>query len=160
MLSLVWTLREFRPYLYGQRYLVRTDHNCLRWLKTFKEPEGQVARWLESLAELDFEVEHGARQRRRAIPDQLYSMWTADVAQSFKDQLLSAQQADPEIQLLRQWLVGASWPVEYPLECSRDMHMLWQQRRSWLDEDSLILRHRRGLTVEEGAKQALVPRAL
>ncbi|KRY03530.1 Retrovirus-related Pol polyprotein from transposon, partial [Trichinella patagoniensis] len=52
MLGLVWALRE--------RFLVRTDHSCLRWLTTFKEPEGQVARWLESLAELDFEVEHRA----------------------------------------------------------------------------------------------------
>ncbi|XP_003370080.1 transposon Ty3-I Gag-Pol poly protein [Trichinella spiralis] len=60
MLGLVWALREFRPYLYGQRFLVRTDHSCLRWLTTFKEPEGQVARWLENLAELDFEVEHRA----------------------------------------------------------------------------------------------------
>ncbi|KRX30128.1 hypothetical protein T06_10946, partial [Trichinella sp. T6] len=59
---------------------------------------------------------------------------TEDVAQSFKDQLLAAQQADPEIQLLRQWLVGASWPVECPPECSRDMHVLWQQRRTWVDE--------------------------
>ncbi|KRZ85815.1 Retrovirus-related Pol polyprotein from transposon [Trichinella sp. T8] len=42
MLSLVWALREFRPYLYGQRFLVRTDHSCLRWLRNFKEPEGQV----------------------------------------------------------------------------------------------------------------------
>ncbi|KRX42752.1 Retrovirus-related Pol polyprotein from transposon 17.6, partial [Trichinella sp. T6] len=44
MLGLVWALREFRPYLYGQRFLVRTDHSCLRWLRNFKEPEGQVAR--------------------------------------------------------------------------------------------------------------------
>ncbi|KRX33695.1 Retrovirus-related Pol polyprotein from transposon [Trichinella murrelli] len=58
MLGLVWDLGEFRLYLYGQRFLVRTDHSCLRWLRNFKESEGQVARWLESLAELDFEVEH------------------------------------------------------------------------------------------------------
>ncbi|KRX11897.1 hypothetical protein T07_9804, partial [Trichinella nelsoni] len=32
------------------------------------------------------------------------------------------------------------------------MHVLWQQRRSWVDEDGLIWRHRRGLTAEEGAK--------
>ncbi|KRY23113.1 Retrovirus-related Pol polyprotein from transposon [Trichinella patagoniensis] len=59
-LYLVWALREFRPYFYGQRFLVRTDHSCLRWLRNFKEPEGHVARWLENLAELDFEVEHRA----------------------------------------------------------------------------------------------------
>ncbi|KRZ52463.1 Retrovirus-related Pol polyprotein from transposon opus [Trichinella nativa] len=38
----------------------------------------------------------------------------------------------------------------------RDMHMLWQQRRSWVDEDSRIWR----LLAEKGAKQALVPRVL
>ncbi|KRY02931.1 Retrovirus-related Pol polyprotein from transposon, partial [Trichinella patagoniensis] len=47
-----------RREMLGLRFLVRTDHSCLRWLTTFREPEGQVARWLESLAELDFEVEH------------------------------------------------------------------------------------------------------
>ncbi|KRZ06771.1 hypothetical protein T11_6969 [Trichinella zimbabwensis] len=44
------------------RFLVRTDHSRLRWLR---ESEGQVAQWLESLAELDFELE--LRQGRRTI---------------------------------------------------------------------------------------------
>ncbi|KRZ63940.1 Retrovirus-related Pol polyprotein from transposon, partial [Trichinella sp. T8] len=30
----------------------------LKWLRNFREPEGQVARWLEKLAEFDFEVVH------------------------------------------------------------------------------------------------------
>ncbi|KRX83986.1 Retrovirus-related Pol polyprotein from transposon [Trichinella sp. T6] len=61
-LCLLWSLREFLPYFYNQRFLVRTDHSCLRWLRNFKEPEGHVAQWLENLAELDFEVEHRARR--------------------------------------------------------------------------------------------------
>eukprot|EP00731_Ephydatia_muelleri_P026442 Em0018g542a len=48
----------FRPYLYGKRFTLRTDHNCLKWLHNFKEPEGQVARWLEVLAEFNDEVVH------------------------------------------------------------------------------------------------------
>ena len=51
MLALVWGSRHFRPYLYGRKFLFRTDHNSLRWLHNFKEPEGQVARWLETMAE-------------------------------------------------------------------------------------------------------------
>eukprot|EP00731_Ephydatia_muelleri_P035359 Em0116g11a len=31
---------------------------ALQWLYSFKEPEGQVARWLESLAEYEFTVQH------------------------------------------------------------------------------------------------------
>ncbi|KRY45605.1 Retrovirus-related Pol polyprotein from transposon [Trichinella britovi] len=46
MLGFVWALREFRSYIYGLRFLLRTDRSCLRWMTTFKEPEGQVARWL------------------------------------------------------------------------------------------------------------------
>ena len=38
--------------------IVRTDHNSLQWLRNFKEPQGQVARWLDILAEYDFSVQH------------------------------------------------------------------------------------------------------
>ena len=55
MLALVPT---YRPYLYGRRFQVRTDHNSLKWLHNFHEPEGQVARWLEVLSEFDFDVLH------------------------------------------------------------------------------------------------------
>ena len=44
MLALVWAVHIFRPYLYGKRFTLRTDHNCLKWLHNFKEPEWQVAR--------------------------------------------------------------------------------------------------------------------
>eukprot|EP00731_Ephydatia_muelleri_P019115 Em0011g1155a len=51
-------VRCFRPYLWGRRFIVRTDHNSLQWLRNFKEPQGQVARWLDILAEYDFSVQH------------------------------------------------------------------------------------------------------
>ena len=37
---------------------MRTDHSSLLWLRNFKEPEGQVARWLEQLEEYDFKTIH------------------------------------------------------------------------------------------------------
>ena len=58
MLALVWGSRHFRSYFYGRKFLLRTDHNSLRWLHNFKEPEGQVARWLETMAEFQYEVIH------------------------------------------------------------------------------------------------------
>ncbi|KRX61767.1 Retrovirus-related Pol polyprotein from transposon 17.6 [Trichinella sp. T9] len=84
-------------------FLVRRDHGCLRWLTTFKEPEGQVARWLESLAELNYEVKHRAPARLHGNADALSRTCCTQCGRlSFKDQLLAAQQANPEIQLLRQ----------------------------------------------------------
>jgi hypothetical protein len=60
LLAIVKFVKHFKHYLYGQRFLVRTDHGALRWLFNFKSPEGQVARWLETLSSFDFEIEHRA----------------------------------------------------------------------------------------------------
>ena len=51
MLAMTYAIRHFHHYLYGRPFTVRTDHNALNWLQSFKEPEGQVARWLELLAQ-------------------------------------------------------------------------------------------------------------
>ncbi|KRY31610.1 Transposon Ty3-I Gag-Pol polyprotein [Trichinella spiralis] len=51
LLSIVYFTKLFRLYLVGQRFTLRTDHGSLTWLRNFKEPGGQVARWLEHLQE-------------------------------------------------------------------------------------------------------------
>ena len=58
MLALVDFIDHFRYYLLGRKFLVRTDHQALQWLLSFKEPQGQVARWLERLQEYEFEIKH------------------------------------------------------------------------------------------------------
>jgi len=60
LLAVVVVLLHFRPYLYGQSFLLRTDHASLAWLLIFKEPEDLVARWIEALLGYDFEVQHRA----------------------------------------------------------------------------------------------------
>ena len=37
---------------------IRTDHNSLRWLMRAKNPEGQLARWIDTLSSFHFEVQH------------------------------------------------------------------------------------------------------
>ena len=58
LLAVVTFAKHFRSYLLGRRFVLRTDHSALQWLYSFKEPEGQTARWLEMLQEFDFEVIH------------------------------------------------------------------------------------------------------
>ena len=58
LLAVVAFVSHFRPYLLGTTFKLRTDHNSLKWLHSFKQPEGQVARWLEKLAEFSFTIEH------------------------------------------------------------------------------------------------------
>ena len=58
LLAVVHFVRHFRPYLYGRRFTVRTDHSALQWLLNFKEPEGQLVRWMETLSEYQFDIQH------------------------------------------------------------------------------------------------------
>lgn len=58
LLAVVECVKHFHKYLYGQRFLLRTDHAALKWLLQFKNPEGQIARWIERLQNYEFETEH------------------------------------------------------------------------------------------------------
>ena len=58
LLALVTFVKHFKHYLYGQKFLVRTDHSSLKWLMNFKNPEGQTACWIEVLSSYDMKVEH------------------------------------------------------------------------------------------------------
>jgi len=58
MLSLVWATKYFRCYLYGKKFLVRTDHFALTYLRNFGENNSRLLRWSLKLSELDFTVEH------------------------------------------------------------------------------------------------------
>ena len=63
--AVVTFIKHFRPFLYGRKFLVRTDHNSLRWLLRFKDPEGQLARWLEVISSYDMDIEHRAGKLHR-----------------------------------------------------------------------------------------------
>ena len=63
LLAVVRFTRQFRHYLLGRQFLIRTDHSSLRWLLNFKEPDGQLARWLEELSQYDMVVKHRAGKK-------------------------------------------------------------------------------------------------
>lgn len=63
LLAAVFSIRHFKYYLCGRAFTLRTDHASLQWLMTFREPEGQLARWLEELQCYEFVVTHRAGER-------------------------------------------------------------------------------------------------
>ena len=63
LLSLVKFSRHFRHYLLGQKFVVRTDHNCLVWLMNFRHIEGQLARWMEELSQYNMDIQHRAGKK-------------------------------------------------------------------------------------------------
>ena len=60
LLAVVKAIKHFHAYLYGRKFIIRTDHSALRWLLNFRHPEGQIARWIEGLQQYDFTIEHRA----------------------------------------------------------------------------------------------------
>ena len=58
LLSVVRFTRQFKHYLLGRKFLLRTDHNSLTWLLRFKHIEGQLVRWLEELSQFNMVVQH------------------------------------------------------------------------------------------------------
>jgi len=65
LLAVVDSLKFFRHYLLGRKFLIRTDHVSLKWLMSFKDLEGQLARWLERLQQYEFEIVHRKGQVHR-----------------------------------------------------------------------------------------------
>ncbi len=63
LLAVVVYLKYFKQYIYGRKVTVRTDHSALRWILNFKNPEGQMARWLEVISEYDIEIQHRAGKK-------------------------------------------------------------------------------------------------
>ena len=60
LLAVVRFTRQYRHYLLGRPFTVRTDHSSLTWLLNFKEPQGQLARWMEELSQFDMKLVHRA----------------------------------------------------------------------------------------------------
>ncbi|XP_076383913.1 uncharacterized protein LOC143261229 [Megalopta genalis] len=58
LLAIVKSIEYFHHNLHGRRFLLKTDHAALRWLLSFKNPEGQIARWIKRVQGYDFEVKH------------------------------------------------------------------------------------------------------
>ncbi|KAA3674305.1 uncharacterized protein DEA37_0005478, partial [Paragonimus westermani] len=91
MLASVYFLKHFRPYLLGKPFKVRTDRQALQWLRNFREPEGQVARWLEYLQDYDFDCIYR--------PDSRHA--NADALSRLPTETVNAMLSSPS--------VGATW---------------------------------------------------
>ena len=58
LLAVVEGIAAYDEFLAGSSFIVRTDHLALKWLSSFKNPKGRLARWIERLAAYNFVIEH------------------------------------------------------------------------------------------------------
>ena len=57
LLAMIFALKHFRSYLLGNHFVCRVDHMALKYYQATPEPLGQQARFLDFLAEFDFELQ-------------------------------------------------------------------------------------------------------
>ena len=55
-LAVLWAVKHFRPYVYGKKFRIFTDHQPLVWLFNVKDPNSRLVRWRLMLEEYDFEI--------------------------------------------------------------------------------------------------------
>jgi hypothetical protein len=59
-MAAIWAIAHFRCYLYGNEFLLVTDHQPLKWLIESDKLTGKLVRWALMLMEYDFKVVHKA----------------------------------------------------------------------------------------------------
>ncbi|KAK2899766.1 hypothetical protein Q8A73_012895 [Channa argus] len=185
LLAVVLAVRHFRPYLLGTRFTLRTDHASLTWLLNFKQPEGQVARWLEILQEYDFDIQHrpgrqhgnaDALSRRPCLLDECgycrrheerelgpsaAAVTTGEGEPFSREQLQQHQEMDPVLAEVRSWLETQQRP-EWPAISARgpEIKMLHSQWGSLELCDGILYRQWRAPGGGADRLQLLVPSAL
>src|SRR5436190_11434058 len=56
--SIVFSVQNFRSYLYGTKFTIRTDHRPLIWLYNMRNGNQKVMRWKIELSEYNFDIEY------------------------------------------------------------------------------------------------------
>jgi hypothetical protein len=157
LLAVVTLIKHFRHFLYGHKFLVRADHSSLKWLLRFKDPEGQLARWLEVISAYDMEIEHRAgKQHRNAdgisrIPcNQCGYFGDWDRTNVYKDHvkvieekssensesfdLVTMQEECTDIRLVKSWVqMRNSQMISWKWKLSMKVSQLQRSLMNWLD---------------------------
>lgn len=57
-LAIIFGVKTFRPYLYGRKFIILTDHRPLSWLFNLKDPLSKLARWRIELEQYTYEIRY------------------------------------------------------------------------------------------------------
>ena len=118
---------------------MRTDHSAIQWLRNFKEPTGQLARWLERLAAYDFIVQHRPG-RKHLNADALSRKMAADPVLAITDgendtiDMRAEQRKDRFFSQVIQWKAEDSCPSMEEIST-----LDYEEKLLWARFDELIM---------------------
>jgi transposase InsO family protein len=120
LIGLVQAVRHWRPYLWGRRFLVRTDHRSLRFLLDQRLTTIPQHQWASKLLGFDFVVEYkpGAQNvvadaLSRRDEGQMEAMALSSPQFSIFDDLRQEINADVELSELRDAVRGGIKPSQW-----------------------------------------------
>ena len=58
MLAIMHALIKFQQYLVGNKFVVKTNHNSLRYFLTQKDLNERKQKWVSKIQEFDFDIEY------------------------------------------------------------------------------------------------------
>ena len=79
-------LIKFRQYLVGNKFVVKTDHNSLRYFLTQKDLNERQQKWVSNIQAFDFDIEY-VKGKNNVVVDALSrisSISLMDVAENWK----------------------------------------------------------------------------
>ena len=134
LLAVIHALRTWRHYLEGRKFKVITDHYSLKYLMTQPNLSKRQARWLDFLAEFDYEVIHKPG-KSNVVADALSRLYLIECLSISEVELDSKLLRKLEEEYARDEESKAIF--EYP-----DRHPKFKvlnQRIYWVDDDRLRL---------------------
>jgi len=116
LIGLVHAVRHWRPYLWGRRFVVKTDHYSLKYLLDQRLATIPQHHWVGKLLGFDFTVEYkpGAANAvadalsRRDTPEEGTLLALSAPRFDFLARLRQLQNTDPGLVALREEIAGGS----------------------------------------------------
>lgn len=84
LLAIHFALKTFRPYLYGQKFVVHSDHKPLIYLFKLKNPSSKLMRIKMDLEEFDFTIEH-IKGKDNVVADALSRISIKDLFETYEE---------------------------------------------------------------------------
>ena len=57
-LAVLYAVNQFRPYIYGRKFILMSDHEPLRWINLVKDQGQRLIRWRLKLRDYEYEFRY------------------------------------------------------------------------------------------------------
>ena len=115
--AIVHALHKWRHYLLGKKFLLRTDHESLKFIIKAKDTKQRLMRWWDDIAEFNFTIEHISGTKNHADALSRLNTITIDtrtvsqgsyatISRQYHDTLHEEYTKDPYFIPIFHWLVN------------------------------------------------------